>query len=146
MKIVIGLLAALALAGCASVAAAPDAASWGKADVTLAEYLTDAAHCAAAAAGVRAEPEALVQSAQRSDPHEAMLEQANRSNDAQIRADARARQGAHDQCLRQRGYTQFRLTPAQIEALRALPEGSEARRDYLHRLGADAAVITAQAI
>lgn len=157
----ITLLAALALAaGCATTAASgAPATSWGKANVPMTEFLADAANCAASAAAARAQPEVLVQSrmtgggsatpgtadaAQASN--DALLAAANDQRTAQIRADQRARQLAHDQCLRDRGYTQFRLTAEQRRAVQALPEGSAERRAYLHRVGSDPAVLAAQRV
>jgi len=145
-KLWIGLCA-LGLAACATAATeSADSTSWGKAGVSLSQYLVDAAHCAAVSAPVRAEREALVHAAQRSDQHEQMLEQANRNTEAQARADMLARQHAHDQCLLERGYTHFRLTSEQRAQLATLPQDSEARRDYLHHLASDPAVLAAQAI
>jgi hypothetical protein len=42
-----------------------------------------------------------------------------------------------------RGYSEIKLTPEQREHLATLPEGSDARREYLHKLGSDPAVIKA---
>jgi hypothetical protein len=45
------------------------------------------------------------------------------------------------QCLTGRGYTEFPLTPEEREHLRQLPEGSEARREYLYKLGTNPEVL-----
>ena len=154
------LLTTVILAGCATAVMDAPATSWGKANVTMGQFLTDAAACAAEAGGVRARPEVLVQSRMTGAPsntgtnavdaaqasNDALMAAANDQRNAQIHADTRARQAAHDQCLRNRGYTQFRLTAEQRRQAAALPDGSEERRAYLHRLGADPAVLAAQHI
>ena len=56
----------------------------------------------------------------------------------------RAQKMVMEQCLASRGYHQFSLTPAQAAHLASLPEGSAQRREYLHSLGSDPAVIAAQ--
>jgi hypothetical protein len=55
-------------------------------------------------------------------------------------------QAVVDSCLAEKGYQRFRLTSGQMRALRALPRGSAERERYLHGLGSDAQVLTAQAI
>jgi hypothetical protein len=55
----------------------------------------------------------------------------------------RARQETLRSCLVNRGYTEIRLTPEQRAHLATLPEGSDARREYLHKLSSDPAVIKA---
>lgn len=54
-------------------------------------------------------------------------------------------QGTVDDCLRSRGYVRFKLTRAQRNRLQQLHHGSPARHDYLFRLSADPAVLSAQA-
>lgn len=49
-------------------------------------------------------------------------------------------------CLRERGYVEFRLTEAQREALSHLARGSDERRAFLHSLASDPAVIEAQGL
>lgn len=53
----------------------------------------------------------------------------------------RARSDALRSCLVNRGYVEFRLTPEQRKQLAALPEGSNERREYLHKLGSDPEVL-----
>ena len=55
-------------------------------------------------------------------------------------------QAVVDACLTERGYQRFRLTSAQMRTLRTLPQGSAERERYLHSLGSDAQVLSAQAI
>jgi len=50
------------------------------------------------------------------------------------------------ECLRKRGYVQFRLTEEQSAGLAKLQKGSDERRAYLHGLAADPAVLKAQAL
>jgi len=50
------------------------------------------------------------------------------------------------ECLRQRGYVKFRLTDEQGKQLATLKKGSDERREYLHGLAADPAVLKAQAV
>lgn len=50
-----------------------------------------------------------------------------------------ARMDALNGCLVQRGYVEFELTPEQRTELAKLPQGSEARRAYLYKLGTDPA-------
>ena len=54
-------------------------------------------------------------------------------------------QGKVDDCLRSRGYVRFKLTRAQRNQLQRLHLGSPGRHDYLFRLSADPAVLSAQA-
>jgi hypothetical protein len=154
-RIVVVIAGGLALAACAT--AAPDATSWGKPDVTMTDFLVDAATCMSEAANVRASPEPLVQAGvgrvSGDDPgsseaarasNDALMDQADRLQDSQIRADRRARQAAHDACLVEHGYVKFQLNREQLAHLRSLPEQSAERRAYLHELGADPAVLEAQ--
>jgi len=57
---------------------------------------------------------------------------------------AKARTQALKNCLVDRGYTEFDLTPEQRAKLATLPEGSPERRDYLYKLGTDASVLKTQ--
>jgi hypothetical protein len=54
--------------------------------------------------------------------------------------------GLVEECLRQRGYVQFRLTDEQREALAKLDRGSEERREFLYRLASNPDVLQAQAL
>lgn len=49
-----------------------------------------------------------------------------------------------EDCLRERGYVQFRLTDEQREALSKLDKGSEERREFLYRLASDPRILEAQ--
>lgn len=80
-----------------------------------------------------------------SPPEDFMMRASNQEN-AQRMREARYRQDALAGCLEQRGYREFRLTPEQRAHLSTLPEGSEARRQYLYGLGTDPAVIAGQGL
>ena len=152
------VVAGVLLAGCATAVSDAPTTSWGKAGVPMMTFLADAAYCAQAASTVRAEHQVLIQSRQTGGgsatpgsaeaaqaSNDAMLAAANDQRAAQTHADARARQLAHNQCLRDRGYTEFRLTAEQRAHIDSLPPDSAERRDYLHQLSADANVLRTQA-
>jgi hypothetical protein len=54
--------------------------------------------------------------------------------------------GVVENCLRERGYVQFRLTDEQRETLSHLDRGSEERREFLYRLASNEDVLRAQAL
>lgn len=54
-----------------------------------------------------------------------------------------ARNDTLHSCLVERGYTEFELTPEQRAELAKLPQGSDARREYLYKLGTDPEVLKA---
>jgi hypothetical protein len=58
----------------------------------------------------------------------------------------RARSDALKSCLVSRGYSEFALTAEQRAALDKLPQGSDARRDYLYKLGTDPEVLAKQSV
>lgn len=58
----------------------------------------------------------------------------------------RAKVQALHSCLSNRGYTEFRLTPEQRQHLATLPEGSDERRAFLHKLGSDPEVLKANRV
>ncbi|HEY5809342.1 MAG TPA: hypothetical protein VIT67_15315 [Povalibacter sp.] len=60
---------------------------------------------------------------------------------AQELNEQRARTELLKECLTQRGYKEFRLTPEQRKHLETLPQGSEERRNYLYKLGTDPAIL-----
>jgi hypothetical protein len=71
----------------------------------------------------------------------AVMQQRNQEMAAQ-----RARNDALKACLTSRGYSEFALTAEQRSALDKLPQGSDARRDYLYKLGTDAGVLAKQTV
>lgn len=172
--------ASIALAACATNAAQPQAAtSWGKANVTLADFRADAAVCElrGATAGDNARSGNLEGAGSSSDysrsqagaggsaqgggndvtpvgTHGAevgtnMYDVASRAQyEAALRRRnaAAAQQAAVNQCLTEHGYRQFRLTAEQSAHLATLAAGTDARRAYLHQLGSDPAVLSAQGL
>jgi hypothetical protein len=70
-----------------------------------------------------------------------MVSRAATQQRAQELAVQRARSDALKSCLVDRGYTEFRLTPEQRKHLATLPEGSDVRRAYLHKLATDPEVL-----
>jgi hypothetical protein len=58
----------------------------------------------------------------------------------------RARSDNLKTCLAGRGYTEFALTAEQRAELAKLPAGSDARRDYLYKLGTDPDVLARQSM
>ena len=63
-----------------------------------------------------------------------------------IKAVGALMQGTVDGCLRERGYTQFRLTEAQRKQLGRLHLGSPARHAFLYGLATDPGVLRDQAV
>lgn len=164
-----------AVTGCASSGGAPEAAtSWGKPGVSLVDYWTDASQCALEGATTAADAGAggLDTTRQASDSSRISgggqaaanmrpnsptgVEGSTNLNDTlsrarynemqRERAAQRTREAAVTTCLAGRGYRQFTLTAEQSAHLGTLPEGSRERREYLHQLGADAAVLNAQGL
>jgi hypothetical protein len=145
--------------------------SWGKPGVSLVQYWTDASECALAGAQADVQTTTNLDTTRVGgpDPVQTNVAQSSRTsasspnasldrrvdlNEALMNAhynemvrrreEASARQAAADSCLTGRGYQRFRLTAEQQANLDSLAEGSTERRAYLHRLGADSAVLDAQ--
>lgn len=161
------VLAAAMAAGLCACATAPrdegPVVSWGKAGVPLETYWLDAAECTAR--GAQASSNIPV-ATHKLDSQRGPIGEQNRNiaadesiialNDIifrarqnqmmQERADDAARQEVINACLTERGYRQFRLTAEQQARLAELDHGSVARRRYLHSLGSNAAVLSAQAL
>jgi hypothetical protein len=70
-----------------------------------------------------------------------MVSRAAQQHRSQEMALQRARSDALHSCLSNRGYVEYRLTPEQRKHLATLPEGSQERREYLHKLGSDPEVL-----
>ena len=128
--------------------------SWGKAEVSLEEYWTDASECGHAAAATDLKD---------TDPGKAlayasrMLDSGNWISDyalvarmappeVQWNRAATILENALETCLAGRGYVKFRLTDRQFRQLKKLPVGSLERREFLHGLASDPAVLTEQAV
>jgi hypothetical protein len=73
-----------------------------------------------------------------------MVQRAATQQRAREMATQRARTLALKGCLTERGYKEFQLTAEQRAHLATLPEGSDERREYLFKLGADPAVLSKQ--
>jgi hypothetical protein len=167
------ILLALTLSACATPAAMT---SWGKPGVSLVDYRLDSAQCIIEASGsgssqgtdANGNPKpdnqtsdtsgsrggtngpgglasggAIVYSGSASpeDANQAAMQQRAQEMNAK-----RAQKLGMERCLASRGYRQFKLTPEQSAKLASLPEGSAERREYLHKLGSDPAVVTAQSL
>jgi hypothetical protein len=75
-----------------------------------------------------------------------LVSRAAQQQRTQEMAEQKQRTEALKSCLVKRGYTEFRLTPEQRQHLATLKEGSDERREYLHKLASDPAVIKSGAI
>jgi len=175
--------AAAALAGCMLNGGAPVTA-WGKKDVSMVDYRTDAGQCAVLAvttlpddnaaksaggisghnAGIPDSPSAsgsassiaasqsvpgapLISGAIYRDSAPAdFVNRAAMQQRTQEMSTQRTRSDALKSCLAGRGYKEFILSAAQRAEVRKLPQGSQARRVYLHRLGTDPEVLDKQAV
>ena len=165
------MIARLALLGLSALALASSPAlavgkrsneSWGRAGITLAAYHSDALECANRAYGaeVRMRPYgptfagfgfAFLPSAvwtnltpgrvpfYSTDYVEGYRHAAWVDTVEQLQA-------VVDSCLTERGYQRFRLTSAQMRTLRGLRQGSAERERYLHSLGSNAEVLSAQSV
>ena len=161
----VSVLVCVMAASCATTPSAP-VTSWGKPNVTLLQYWSDSAACALA--GAEAEVTlsipnyGLVRNAtpiadpgvggrvNSDDPSiidtNDSIMRARLNELQQLRNDQSARQSVIDQCLTERGYSRYQLSAAQASELRQHEEGSRERREYLHRLGSDPAVLAAQGL
>lgn len=137
---------------------APEA-SWGKAGVSYDQYREDTVACAREGLRTDIAGTEPVQSLVKSSTQlENELTRANPDygNASRIREAARAdlrfkevKKIMEDQvaaCLIRAGYSRFRMTEDQRAKLRKLKPGSTERRQYVHALASDAAVLKAQAI
>jgi hypothetical protein len=157
LRMVAALVAALALGASAASAhriSPGHMISWGKADVSLEDYWLDAAECGHTAAAVDLKDttpaKALVYGSRlldnASSPGEIMLIQQLVSPEIQWDRAATIMQKALESCLSERGYSRFRLTDGQFRRLRKLDVGSLERRQFLHGLASDPAVLARQAV
>lgn len=177
--------ATIVLAGCTVTGSTPVTA-WGKKDVTMLDYRTDAGQCAvlaatvvndgngahsaggisgqnssaptqrasgsasagagAAAGGGGGGTPSVSGGTYRDSANPDFVNRAAMQQRTQEMAEQRARNDALKTCLVNRGYTEFELTAEQRAELSKLPQGSDERRAYLHKLGTDPAVLGTQAI
>jgi hypothetical protein len=169
------LVAAAALLAAAPASAAPKPVdSWGRAGVTYETYRNDALECGllgySADVSRTEQAQAFVTATRQleaiDNPNFAAnatsaagvtglaVEQARRYEQVRrgIRPEKRMEEikaamvGVVEDCLRERGYVQFRLTDEQRETLSHLDRGSEERREFLYRLASNAEVLSAQAL
>jgi len=165
---------ALALAPAPASAEPRPVDSWGKAGVDLETYRDDSLECGLlgyyadvseteqAQAFVRAtrqmesidNPNYTPSSATAAQATDMMVIQARQYDQIRrgIRPEKRMEElklgleGVVQQCLRERGYVQFRLTDAQREALSEFDRGSDERRAFLHSLASNPEIIASQPV
>jgi hypothetical protein len=166
------LLAAGAFVSFASAPAfAADAPrfAWGKAGISYDDYRSEAYECALEGLGAEVEDTEPVQRLRQatqemealdarqnisssSDPlaagvrHAQDLEAARLAArpEQQIRAVKQVIYAAIQDCMVSRGFTRFALTEEQRGEMKQLADGSEERREYLHRLASDATILERQ--
>ncbi|MEO8063674.1 MAG: hypothetical protein ABI821_13100 [Pseudomonadota bacterium] len=184
MKSILSVACAVAvLLGCTVNGSTPVTA-WGRKDVSMIDYRTDAGQCAVLAAtttpdsnaaktagGINGEnggappaPQAsgaataaaggstagsggtpsVTGGTYRDSASADFVNRAAMQQRTQEMAAQRVRTDALKSCLAGRGYTEFELTAAQRDELSKLPQGSDARRDYLYKLGTDPEVLSKQ--
>jgi hypothetical protein len=156
-------LSALALASAPALAVGKKAdVSWGRAGVSLATYHGDALECANRAYGVNVQmrpygptfagfgagwlPAAVWTSLTPGRVPFYSTDYVEGYRHAAWMDTVEQLQAVVDSCLVEKGYQRFRLTADQMRTLRTRPRGSAERERYLHSLGANAQVLSAQAI
>lgn len=183
-SIAIVVCAAAVLVGCSVNSSMPTTA-WGKKDVSMLDYRTDAGQCAVLAAthttdangtntagGINGQNAgAPTQAASgtatagsaggsagggsvnptgggtyRESASADFVNRAAMQQRSQEMAAQQARNNALKSCLSGRGYTEFQLTAEQRAELAKLPVGSDARREYLYKLGTNEEVLARQAV
>jgi hypothetical protein len=165
---------AAALAATPAAAEPQPVDSWGRAGVDYDTYKNDSLECglvghnadvsqtaqAQAFVGATRQMEAIDNpnyvgsSGSSADAVARSVEQARRYEQARrsIRPERRMDELKHgmeavvEDCLRERGYVQFRLTDDQREMLSHLDRGSDERRRFLHGLASNATVLDAQPV
>ena len=165
MKYMLFTVAAVAgLAACTVNPASNRPTSWGKAGVSLLDYQTDSILCATlaeragtdnganTAGSITGQRGAGTASAtpnaggtfstmgggtySNTAPPE-LVSRAATQQRSQEMALKQAQIDTLRRCLVDRGYTEFPLTDEERTVLSTLPQGSDARRDYLYKLGTD---------
>jgi hypothetical protein len=156
-------LSALALAASPALAVGKRSdQSWGRAGVSLASYHNDALDCANRAYGVNVQmrpygptfagfgfsvlPAAVWTSLTPGRVPIYSTDYVEGYRHAAWMDTVEQLQAVVDTCLSERGYQRFRLTSAQMRTLRHLEQGSAEREQFLHSLGSNAQVLSAQAI
>ena len=172
ISVLLAILAALAATP--AVAGPRPVDSWGRAGVAYETYRTDSLECGLvgyyADVSQTREAQAFVTATRRLEDSDntnysspaasaaqamdAMVVQARQYD--QIRRSIRPEQKMRalkdgmeavvQDCLRERGYVEFRLTDEQREMLSHLDRGSEERREFLYRLASNASVLETQKV
>jgi len=166
----LGIAAIALVASQAFAAGKPRNISWGRANVSFADYHRDAQQCAARTFGVT-----LHMSPQTARDLDmvgngslmSMIGTAGITPEVALspthvhfysttyvetykhamRVDVTEQlQAILDNCLRERGYRRFKLTGAQMDRLRGLADGTAERERYLYSLGSDPDVLAMQAV
>ena len=136
--------------------------SWGRAGVDFETYRSDAVECATLAyhadVSQTKQAQAFVRGTKLMESTDGLmldgLQLAYRYAQIEhaVRPELRMEQlhdrmvGVVEDCLTERGYSQFRLTEDQRKQLSKLEKGTEERRHFLHMLAMDAEVLETQAI
>jgi hypothetical protein len=128
--------------------------SWGKANVSLQDYRSDAVACGRQAAALDvsgSDPARALVLASRLLDNPPDIEAASdamriASVDRNFSKVGDMLQAAVDRCLTDKGYHRFRLTDAQRKKLAKLPVGTIERHAYLHSLASNADILAHQAV
>ena len=128
--------------------------SWGMAGVSLEQYWTDSAECAHLAAETdlsgTAPADALVVASRRIDNaynyEDVAMALRLAAPEHQWKRAAEIMEGVLEGCLMERGYVKFELTDEQYRHVRKFAAGTLERRQYLHSLASDPAILEAQAV
>ena len=167
---ILGIAAVTLAAGPALAAGKPHNVSWGRANVSFADYNRDAQQCAAKTFGVTLHlspqtahdldmvgngslmsllgtagvtPEVALSPTHVHFYSTTYVETYKHATRVDVTDQLQA---ILDTCLAGRGYHRFRLTDAQMDQLHELAQGSAEREHFLYSLGSDPDVLAAQAI
>jgi hypothetical protein len=167
---ILGIAAVTLAAGPALAAGKPHNVSWGRANVSFADYNRDAQQCAAKTFGVTLHlspqtahdldmvangslmsllgtagvtPEVALSPTHVHFYSTTYVETYKHATRVDFTDQLQA---ILDTCLAGRGYHRFRLTDAQMDQLHELAQGSAEREHFLYSLGSDPDVLAAQAI
>jgi hypothetical protein len=160
--IAIAIAASLALLATPASAKPKPFDSWGRAGVDFETYRTDSTECIAIAyyadVSQTKQAKAFVRGTRRMEATDGMpmdfLELARRYAQIQysVRPELQVRQlrdrmqEVVDNCLIDRGYSQFRLTDSQRKQLSMFKKGSVERHHFLHELASDPEVLQRQPV
>jgi hypothetical protein len=156
-------ISALALAATPALAVGKrNDVSWGRAGVSLASYHEDALDCANRAYGVQVQmqpygpassawagaflPAAIWTSLTPGRIPIYTTTYVEGYRHAAWMDTVEQLQAVVDSCLTEKGYQRFRLTSGQLRTLRHFQQGSGEREQFLHSLGSNAQVLSAQAL